>query len=174
MRSFPKQKNSLELLLSTKNFLRRIKLGLIPLRKSVLNGILVSPQNQNPMGKKSSHFIGQPMLGQLLKLIDRSKILEISREKGGERYVKRFNCWVHLVVMLFAEIKRFDSLSEITAGLLGESRKLCQLGIGMKTSKSTLADANKRRPEAVFEGIYRHLYGTYRQTLSSDSRTGNT
>ena len=114
------------------------------------------------------------MLGQLLKLIDRSKILEISREKGGERYIKRFNCWVHLVVMLFAVIKRFDSLSEITAGLLGESRKLCHLGISLKTSKSTLADANKRRPEVVFEGIYRYLYGSYRQTLSSDSRSGKT
>ena len=55
---------------------------------------------------KSSRFIGQPMLGQMLKLIDRSKILEISRGKGGERYIKRFNCWVHLVVMLFAVIKK--------------------------------------------------------------------
>ena len=123
---------------------------------------------------KSSHFIGQPMLGQLLKLIDKAKILEISREKGGERYIKRFNCWVHLVVMLYAVIKRFDSLSEITAGLFGECRKLCHLGIHITTSKSTLADANKRRPEAVFEGIYRHLYGTYRQTLCSDSRSGKT
>ena len=76
--------------------------------------------------------------------------------------------------MLFAVIKRFDSLSEITAGLLGESRKLCHLGIDIKTSKSTLADANKRRPEAVFEGIYRYLYGTYWQALSSDSRSGKT
>ena len=123
---------------------------------------------------KSSHFIGQPMFSQLLKLLDKSKILEISQEKGGERYIKRFNCWVHLVVMLFAVIKRFDSLSEITAALLGESRKLCHLGIGMKTSKSTLADANKRRSETVFEGIYKHLYATYRQTLSSDSRSDKT
>ena len=123
---------------------------------------------------KSSHFIGQPMFSQLLKLLDKSKILEISQEKGGERYIKRFNCWVHLVVMLFAVIKRCDSLSEITAALLGESRKLCHLGIGMKTSKSTLADANKRRSETVFEGIYKHLYATYRQTLSSDSRSDKT
>ena len=123
---------------------------------------------------KSSHFIGQPMFSQLLKLLDKSKILEISQEKGGERYMKKFNCWVHLAVMLFAVIKRFDSLSEITAGLLGESRKLCHLGIGMKTSKSTLEDANKRRSETVFEGIYKHLYATYRQTLSSDSRSDKT
>ena len=44
----------------------------------------------------------------------------------------------------------------------------------MKTSRSTLTDANKRRPEAVFEGIYRYLYGTYREVLSSDSRSGRT
>lgn len=38
------------------------------------------------------------------------------------------------------------------------------------TSRSTLSDANKRRPEAVFEAIYRDLYATLRSRLSSDSR----
>ena len=52
-----------------------------------------------------------------------SKILQTSRENGGERYTKRFNIWVHLVVMLYAVIMRFDSLREITASLLGEARK---------------------------------------------------
>ncbi len=51
---------------------------------------------------KSSHFSGQPLYGQVIKLLDKSKILEISREKGGERYTKRFNGWIHLVVMLYA------------------------------------------------------------------------
>ena len=37
---------------------------------------------------KSTHFIGQPMHNQALKLFDKSKILRISREKGGERYTK--------------------------------------------------------------------------------------
>ena len=49
---------------------------------------------------KSSHFSGQPLYGQVIKLLDRSKILEISREKGGERYVKRFDAWTHTVTML--------------------------------------------------------------------------
>ena len=52
---------------------------------------------------KSSHFIGQPMYGQVIKLLDKSKILETSRKHVGERYTKRFNGWVHLVVMLFFE-----------------------------------------------------------------------
>ena len=55
--------------------------------------------------------------------------------------------------------------------MLAEARKLSHLGIHFKIGKSTLADANKRRPEAVFEEIYRQLYGTYRHVLSSDSRS---
>ena len=123
---------------------------------------------------KSSHFIGQPMYSQVIKLLDKSRILQISREKGGERYTKRFNGWVHLVVMLYAIIMRFDSLREITASLLTEARKLSHIGITFKIGRSTLADANKRRSEAIFESIYRDTYATYRHVLSSDSRTGKT
>lgn len=124
--------------------------------------------------RKNSHFSGQPLYGQVIKLLDKSKILQFSREKGGECYTKRFNVWVHLVVMLYAVIMRFDSLREITASLLAETRKLAHLGITFKIGRSTLADANKRRPEAIFEAIYRDLYATYRHVLSSDSRSGKT
>lgn len=123
---------------------------------------------------KSSHFSGQPLYGQVIKLLDKSKILQFSRENGGERYIKRFNGWIHLVVMLYAVIMRFDSLREITASLLAETRKLAHLGITFKIGRSTLADANRRRPETIFEAIYRDLYATYRQALSSDSRSGKT
>ncbi|GAB6864535.1 DUF4372 domain-containing protein [Bacteroides acidifaciens] len=118
---------------------------------------------------KSSHFNGQPLYGQVIKLLDKSKILQFSREYGGERDTKQFNCWIHLVVMLYAVIMRFDSLREITASLLAETRKLSHIGITFKIGRSTLADANKRRSEAIFEAIYRDLYATYRHVLSSDS-----
>ena len=118
---------------------------------------------------KSTHFIGQPMYNQVIKLLDKSKILQISRELGGERYTKHFNVWVHLVVMLYAVIKRFDSLREITTSLLADTKKLAHLGIMFKISRSTLADANKRRSEAIFEAIYRDLYARYRHELISDS-----
>ena len=40
---------------------------------------------------KDSHFTGQPVYSQVLKLLDKEKILQISREtKGSEAYVKRF------------------------------------------------------------------------------------
>lgn len=123
---------------------------------------------------KSSHFSGQPLYGQVIKLLDKSKVLDFSRKYGGERYVKRFDCWTHLIVMLYAVIQRFDSLREITTSLLAETHKLGHIGIHFKIGRSTLADANKRRSEAIFEAIYRDLYATYRTTLSSDSRSRKT
>ena len=73
--------------------------------------------------------------------------------------VKRFDSWTHLVEMFYAVIMRFDSLREITASMQGEARKLSHLSIAMMPSRSTLSDANSRRPDSVFEAIYRDLYG---------------
>ena len=102
---------------------------------------------------KGTHFIGQPMYGQLLNLLDRAKILRLSRENGGERYVKHFDAWQHLVIMLYAVIKRFDSLREITDSMFPEARKLAHLGISLMPRRSTLSDANARRKECVFENV---------------------
>ena len=85
---------------------------------------------------KGSHFIGQPAYGQLINLLDRTGILEISRSNGGERYVKNFDVWHHLLIMLYAVIKRFDSLREITDSMFPEARKLAHLGISMMPRRS--------------------------------------
>src|SRR5574344_400655 len=78
---------------------------------------LLLPQNKYITMSKSTHFIGQPLYSQVIKLLDKAKILRISREHGGERYIKRFDAWTHLVVMLYAVIMRFDSLREISTSL---------------------------------------------------------
>ena len=119
---------------------------------------------------KSTHFFGQPVYGQLIKIIDRAQILQISRKYGGERYVKSFDGWHHLITMLYAVIMRFDSLSEIEASMLAEVRKLAHLGMEHLPRRSTLADANRRRSEKFFEEVYRDLYDKNKDKLSSDSR----
>ena len=102
------------------------------------------------------------MFGQLISLLDRSKIIKFSRKNGGERYVKHFDTRQHLVIMLYAVIKRFNSLREITESMFPEARKFAHLGINMKPCRSTFSDANARRPKCVFETAYR-------DELSSDS-----
>lgn len=119
---------------------------------------------------KSTHFFGQPVYGQVTNLLDKSKILQISRAKGGERYVKSFDAWSHMVTMLYGVIQRFDSLREIETSLKAEARKLSHVGLCKPPSRSTVADANARRPETVFEQTYRDLYQRYHGELCSDSR----
>ena len=72
--------------------------------------------------------------------------------------------------MLYAVIKRLDSLREISASMLPEARKLSHIGITSMPQRSTLSDANMRRSEKVFESVYRDLYNTYKDELSADSR----
>ncbi len=79
--------------------------------------------------------------------------------------------WLHLVVMLYAVVKRFDSLREIVASMLPEARKLGHLGINSMPRRSTLSDANLRRNECIFEAIYRELYATYKHVLSAKMST---
>lgn len=119
---------------------------------------------------KSTHFIGQPIYGQLINLLDKRKVLEFGKTVGKEKYIKHFDSWQHLLTMLYAVIKRLDSLREISASMLPEARKLSHIGITSMPKRSTLSDANKRRSEEVFEHIYRDLYNTYKDELSSDSR----
>lgn len=123
---------------------------------------------------KSTHFFGQPVYGQLIKSLDRARIVEMSRKNGGEKYVKSFDGYVHLLTMLFAVIMRFDSLREIEAAMTAEVRKLAHLGIEKVPKRSTLSDANARRPEKFFEDVYRDLYESNKSKLSSDSRRNGT
>ena len=55
---------------------------------------------------KSTHFSGQPVYNQLIKLLDKQKIKKISLETPqSEAYVKRLDGWTHLVIMLFGILK---------------------------------------------------------------------
>ena len=78
---------------------------------------------------KGTHFSGQPMYGQLIDLLDKDEILKFSRVHHGERYVKHFDAYQHLTVMVYAVIRKFDSLREISDSMFPESRKLAHLGI---------------------------------------------
>ena len=66
----------------------------------------------------------------------------MSRKNGGEKYVKSFNGFIHLLTMLYAVIMRFDSLREIEAAMTAEVRKLHHIGIENVPRRSTLSDAN--------------------------------
>ena len=119
---------------------------------------------------KNSNFTGQPVYNQVLKLLNREKIMQISRETpGSEAYVKRLDGYQHLVVMLYGVLKHFDSLRELEIGMKAEANKLHHLGLDYLVRRSTLAEANIRRPQEFFSKVYANLLEQYACFLA-DSR----
>ena len=91
---------------------------------------------------KSTYFTGQPVYSQVIKLLDKAKIQQISQETlGSERYVKRLTGWKHLIIMLFGVLKHFDSLRELEIGMKAETMKLSHLGLDYVVRRSILAES---------------------------------
>lgn len=118
---------------------------------------------------KSTFFTGQPVFSQLIKFIPASLIYNAVFEHKSDRYSKKFDTYHHLLTMLYACFQNCTSLREVTTGLHASEGRLQSLNMHYLPARSTLADANKRRPHSVFEQIYLGLYSKYRHFLS-DSR----
>ena len=97
------------------------------------------------------------------------ELASLSQAQGGEHYIKKFDAWHHLVVMLYAVMMRLDSLREIKASLFANVNRFNHLGLKHFPCRSTLSDANKRRDSEIFGSIYMNLYEKYRHELYSDS-----
>lgn len=110
---------------------------------------------------KSNLFTGQPVFSQLLNLIPRYLVDRASKETQGNRYCKRFMAYDHLVTMLYAGYFQCTSLRELTTGLQANAQRLNHLGLKHTPRRSTLSDANCRRPDRFFATIYHELYKKY-------------
>jgi hypothetical protein len=118
---------------------------------------------------KSTNFSGQPILNQLLMFLDKGQIRKISKLHGGDRYVKKFNTYNHVVVMLFTALEGYSSIREVIVGLLANAHKLSHLGMNYIVRRSTLSEANQRRSSTLFGEIYMEVYLRNREHLA-DSR----
>lgn len=93
---------------------------------------------------------------ELLKLIPRHQFDQIVKQNGGDRYVKRFNCWQQFGTLLYAQAADKDSLREIEQGMEVNDPRLYHLGLrGIK--RSTLSDANRKRPSEMFQALFYKL-----------------
>ena len=92
----------------------------------------------------------------LLKPIDRRHFRAIVEQFAGDAYDKSFTSWHHLVALIYAQFSRADSLRALEAGFNANSHHHYHLGVGT-VARSTLGDANGRRPPAVFAAVFAML-----------------
>ena len=88
-------------------------------------------------------------LGGLLKPIDRRQFQAIVQRHDGDAYDKSFKSWDHLVTLIFAQLSRIDSLRGLVTAFNANAHHHYHLNVG-KIARSTLSDANERRPIEVF------------------------
>ena len=119
---------------------------------------------------KSTFFSGQPVLSQLIQLIPEPLLTNLACKHKADRYYKTFRSRDHLIAMLYACFHNCTSLREVTTGLEASYNKLGHLRIRNIPRRSTLADANLRRPVAFFEELYHQLYDLYYKSLPDSRR----
>jgi putative transposase len=98
------------------------------------------------------------IFGKLLEAVSRRQFQAIVDRHAGDAYDKSFRSWDHLVALVFAQLGACDSLRGLQARWNASSQHHYHLG-GSLLMRSTLSDANKRRPAAIFAETFALVAG---------------
>lgn len=93
---------------------------------------------------------------QVLKHIPWKRFDELVDEHHADKHVRQLSSKSQLVAMLYAQFSGASSLREITGGLQSHSARLYHVG-ARPVQRSTLADANAKRPSAVFSELFNEM-----------------
>ena len=106
------------------------------------------------------------IFGGLLKLIDRRQFDAIVDRHRGDAYDKSFDSWSHFISLLCSQLTGASSLRELETAWQANSHHHYHLGVS-PLRRSTLSDANRRRPPAIFIDLFnllvRQLHGPIRR-----------
>lgn len=96
------------------------------------------------------------VLGGLMKVVPRRAFAAIVERHGGDKYSKGFSSWDHLVTLVFGQLGGLSSLREVETVWNAQAAHHYHLGSG-PIRRSTLSDANRRRPSAIFAEVFAQL-----------------
>jgi putative transposase len=107
------------------------------------------------------------VFGRLLKPVCRRAFAAVVKRHDGDAYDKSFRSWDHLVALIFAHLSGIDGLRGLEAVWNAHSHHHYHLGSG-KLKRSTLSEANSRRPVAIFAETFAMLSGLADRALRRD------
>lgn len=97
------------------------------------------------------------VFSQLLRYVPRSEFQAIVQQHKGEKGVRTFSCWKQFVALFYGQLTGQHSLRDLETALRSSLHKLQHVGLD-SVSRSTLADANTRRPHTIFRDLFYCLY----------------
>ena len=97
-----------------------------------------------------------------------------SFDKAVERYkgdfkVTKLPCWTQFVSLLYAQLANRQSLRDLTLAFNSQSNFHYHLGV-KKISRSTLAEANKLRPVAIYEELFYSMLEKVRGSVANEAK----
>jgi putative transposase len=96
------------------------------------------------------------IFGSLLEPINRRQFQSFVDDCRGDAYDKSFRSWDHMISLIYAQLSGATSLREVITGFNANPQHHYHLGTD-KLSRSTLSDANARRPVGIFARTFVHL-----------------
>lgn len=109
---------------------------------------------------------GQYVFTQLCSFLPKVKFDWFVKKYEGNKYIKSFTCWNHLLVMLFGQISNRESMRDLITTLNAHKPKFNHLGFGKSISLSNLSKANEVREIRIFEDLANLMIKTARDKRS--------
>lgn len=100
---------------------------------------------------------GKTVFAQLMDFMPKYEFSKCVRRYRGDDHVRSLTCYEQFLIMAFAQLTWRESLRDIETCLRAFGPKLYHSGIRARVSRSTLADANEKRPW--------HIYADFAQVL---------
>ena len=94
----------------------------------------------------------------LLKRVPWATFDRLVAAHGADRRVRRLRSRDQLIALLYGQLSGAGSLREIVGGLHSHEARLYHVG-GRAVQRSTLADANAKRPAALFAELFAEMVG---------------
>lgn len=111
-------------------------------------------------------YQGKFVFAQLCSLLPVKKFEWLVKKYNGNLRVKTFTCWNHLLVMVFAQLTKRESMRDLIAILDAHKNKLPHLGFGDSVTLSNLSHANMVRDVRIFEEFAYIMIGIARDKRS--------
>ena len=109
------------------------------------------------------------LLHELGKAMPRWRFEQLARRSAADRRVRTLPCWSQFVALVFAQFAGISSLRELIAALASHANHAYHLGLG-PIRRSTLAEANAKRPLALYQAVLLTLLDRLQPRLAHSAR----
>ena len=106
---------------------------------------------------------GRYVFTQLVDFLPRKHFEWLVAKYEGNKYVKSFSCWNHLLVLLFGQLSNREGLRDLIVTLSPFKFAFHHLGFGKSVTRSNLSKANEVREVRIFQEFTDRMVAIARQ-----------